>query len=65
MPSKLVLIRWGHQPLVRPASASALFEKSATKSIMAFFTFGGAVFIDPALKGGSGSYSLISWVHSA
>ena len=32
---------------------------------MSAFTFAGGVFIEPALNGGCGAYSLTSWVHSA
>lgn len=55
----------GFQTLLAAASAAAFLLKSATRSIIAAFTPAGAVFIEPALNGGSGSYSLMSCVHSA
>ena len=52
-------------PFFAFANASDFFTKSASISTMGAFTSGGAVFIEPELNGGSGSYSLMSWQHSA
>lgn len=48
------------QPLFAAANASDFFTNSASIWTMGAFTSAGAVFIEPAWNGGSGSYSLMS-----
>ena len=47
------------------ANSSAFFVNPASIWTMGAFTSAGAVLIEPALNGGSGSYSPMSWTHSA
>jgi len=48
------------QAFFAAANASAFFTNSASNWTMGAFTSAGAVFIEPAWNGGSGSYSLMS-----